>query len=595
MREQLTLLRHEMARYNIQAYLIPTDDFHGSEYVGDHFKCRSYVSGFTGSAGTLLVMEDMAGLWTDGRYFLQAAAQLRGSGITLFKMGEPGVPSVKEYLREHLTRGMTFGFDGRCMMDGDAIQYAQIAREKEAYLDVGQDLVGIIWSDRPALSHKPAWILEERYSGRSCRDKLEELRHILREEKAEYHLLASLDDICWLLNVRGDDVESTPVILGYLLMSSSEITWYVQEACLDDSMKAYLAGQGIQLADYDQIYEDLKILPADSSILYDEHKTNAALSACIPQGMTRIIRSNPTELMKARKNPVEVENERIAHIKDGVALSRFMYYLKTRAVAEGETEISLADHLIRLRREQGDYIEESFAPIIGYGDHGAIVHYSANPETDRPMEARSFVLVDTGGHYLQGTTDTTRTFVMGPLSDKEKEMYTAVLRGHINLAAARFLPGCSGQSLDILARGPLWDMGYEYNHGTGHGVGYLLNVHEGPNSFRIRSMPSRPHDCIMEAGMITSDEPGVYLEGEFGIRLENLIVCLQDPEYKDFLCFEPLTMVPFEREAILPERMTAKEIAWLDAYHQKVYEKIAPFLPEEERIWLRDITRPLER
>ncbi len=593
MREELVLLREEMAKHNVNAYYIPTDDFHGSEYVGEYFKCRRYISGFTGSAGSVLVMKDSAGLWTDGRYFLQAADQLKDSGITLFKMGEEGVPTIAEYLKENLKEGMTFAFDGRCMMEKSADVYKEIVENCKAKMETGYDLVDKIWKDRPELSKEPAWILEEKYSGKDCLDKIARVRSKMEEAGADIFLLASLDDICWLLNIRGNDVESTPVVLSYLTMTKDQVTWYVQDACLDEKVKAYLAQKGIKTADYQAIYEDLKTIEDGKKVLYQPSKTNVALSACLGDGVIRIKEANPTEYLKAVKNPVEVENERTAHIKDGVALTKFMYYLKTKAVEAGETEVSLGNLLAEFRKEQENYVEESFAPIVGYADHGAIVHYSAKEETDRPVKAKGLLLVDTGGHYLEGTTDTTRTFVMGPLTDQEKELYTAVLRGHINLSAARFLPGCSGQSLDVLARTPLWDLGYDYNHGTGHGVGYLLNVHEGPNSFRYRMMPTRTNDCIMEEGMITSDEPGVYLEGKFGIRLENLVVCTKDPDYSSFLCFEELTMVPFEREAIVKENMTEKEISWLNAYHAKVYDKISPSLTEEERVWLEEATKPL--
>lgn len=590
MREQLRRLREEMNRFHIQAYLIPTDDFHGSEYVGDYFKSRAYISGFTGSAGTLLVMNDMAGLWTDGRYFIQAANELNGTGITLFKMGERGVPGIEEYLKENLREGMVFAFDGRCMMADQAERYRRIARRAGARLETDMDLVNAVWQDRPDLSARPAWILPPEYSGQSFADKICKVRERMKDLDADAFLLASLDDICWLLNVRGDDVAYTPVVLSYLLILQDRITWYVQDSCLDHKIKEYLRENGIGTAEYDRIYQDIAGLPSEMSVLYQPSKTNYALVRCLPEGIRHVPGENPTELMKAVKNPVEVDNERLAHIKDGVALTRFMYYVKKHAVEQGETELSLADRLSEFRKEQKHYVEDSFSPIIGYGDHGAIIHYSADQETDRPVEARGFLLVDAGAHYLEGTTDTTRTFAMGPLTREEKEMYTAVLRGHINLAATRFIEGCSSQSLDVLARVPLWDLGLHYNHGTGHGVGYLLNVHEGPNAFRYRTRPFREKECVLEEGMITSDEPGIYLEGKYGIRLENMIVCCRDPECESFLCFDPLTMVPFDKDAILTENMTTKEIAWLNAYHLKVYEKIAPFLPPAEKEWLREAT-----
>ena len=398
MREQLRLLRKEMDRFHIHAYLIPTDDFHGSECVGDYFKSRAYVSGFTGSAGTLLVMKDMAGLWTDGRYFLQAANQLQDSGITLFKMGEKGVPTIEEYLKENLEKGMVFAFDGRCMMADQAERYNRIVQKAGARLETDLDLVNAIWEDRPAMSAKPAWILPQEYSGQSCSDKIRTVRERMKDLEADTFLLASLDDICWLLNVRGNDVDHTPVVLSYLVISQDQVTWYLQTSCLDTGMKDYLRENGIRTEEYYQIYEDIAGLPSDITILYEPSKTNYLLVSSIPEGIRHIQKENPTGILKAVKNPVEIENMRKAHIKDGVALTRFMYYLKKHAVERGETEVSLADHLVKLRREQGHYVEESFSPIIGYGDHGAIIHYSADEESDRPVEARGFLLVDAGGH-----------------------------------------------------------------------------------------------------------------------------------------------------------------------------------------------------
>ena len=593
MREQLRQLRDVMKGLGIHAYLIPTDDFHGSEYVGDHFKSRAYVSGFTGSAGTLLVTEDMAGLWTDGRYFIQAADQLRGSGITLFKMGEKGVPDIGTYLKDYLKEGMIFGFDGRCVMEDKAVAYRKIVEETGAKMETEMDIVNGIWEDRPEISCRPAWVLPEKYSGMSFSDKISTVRQEMDKKGADLFLLASLDDICWLLNVRGDDVAFTPVVMGYLTCTRDEVTWYVQEKALGAEIKKYLQANGILTKEYDQIYEDLSRLPSGTAVLYQPTRTNYALTSCLPEEVRRIRVNNPTEILKARKNFTEVENERIAHRKDGTALTRFMYYLKTHAVGEGETEVSLADRLLELRKEQENYVEDSFAPIIAYGDHGAIPHYSADEESDRRIEGKGFLLVDTGGHYLEGSTDTTRTFAMGPLTREEKEMYTSVLRGHINLSMARFKEGCSGVSLDILARTPLWDQGLDYNHGTGHGVGYLLNVHEGPNAFYYRPTAARRSETVLEEGMITSDEPGIYLEGRFGVRLENLIVCLKDPGDSSFLYFEPLTMVPFDREAILPELMTRKEIAWLNDYHEQVFRAVSPGMPPEEVEWLRKVTEKL--
>ena len=589
MKKELELLRIKMKKIGVDACLIPTSDFHGSEYVGDYFKCREYISGFTGSAGTVVVTLDEAGLWTDGRYFLQAAKQLAGSGITLMKERQPGVPTIEEYLKTTLKKGQTLGFDGRCIMADYADTLVAQLNAQGVAVRTDIDLPGAVWESRPQLSAEAVWPLPEEYAGESSQSKIERVRTFLMEKQSEYFLLTSLEDIAWLLNMRGNDVESTPVILSYLLLGQQEIIWYVQDKCLSEKIRILLELQGIRTAPYAQIYEDVKKLPEGTSVYYDKTATNTALISALPEKVKKIEGVNPTLLFKAKKNPIEVENERKAHIKDGVAVTKFIYWLKKNVGKQKITEISAAEKLEEFRKAQEHYIEPSFSPIIAYKEHGAIVHYSATKESDVEIKPESFILADTGGHYLEGTTDITRTIAVGTLTQEEKEMYTTVLKGHIQLEMARFLQGCSGQSLDILARMPLWEKGLDYNHGTGHGVGYLLSVHEGPNSFRYRPSVNGTNDCILEEGMITSDEPGIYLEGKFGIRLENMIVCQKDVEneYGSFLCFEPLTLVPFDLSAIILEELSTKERAWLKQYHKKVFETISPYLTEEETKWLK--------
>lgn len=597
MREELCCLRERMQEESVDAYLIMTDDFHGSEYVGDYFKSREYISGFTGSAGTLLVRKDCAGLWTDGRYFLQAETQLAGSGITLFRSGQPGVPDLEDYLAEQLADGQTLGFDGRCVMAGYARKLRERLEQKGVRIRNDLDLVGDVWPDRPALSKEPVWQLAERYAGIGVKDKLAEVRQILHKKKADWFLLASLEDICWLLNVRGNDVACTPVVLSYLMMSRDQVFWYVQREAVPEPVQADLQEAGVVLREYGQIYEDASRLPGGVRLLCDENHVNDALISRIAPDVVVVDGENPTLLLKAVKNPVEIANEKAAHIKDGIAVTRFIYWLKTRVGREEITEISAASRLEMFRREQEDYLEPSFYPILAYGPHGAIVHYSADETSDVFLEPEGFLLADTGGHYMEGTTDITRTIALGPLTEEQKEMYTTVLKAHIRLADAVFLQGAAGVSLDVLARTPLWERGLDYNHGTGHGVGYLLSVHEGPNSFRFRPSAVRGGDHVMKEGMITSDEPGIYLEGKFGVRLENLLVCAarQTNSYGTFLGFEPLTMVPFDRDAILWDTLSEKELRWLAAYHQKVYESLAPHLSEEERQWLRETTEIPDR
>lgn len=596
MRKELIALREAMARAGIDAYVIPTDDFHGSEYVGDFFKCRHYVSGFTGSAGTLVVTQDWAGLWTDGRYFLQGAQQLAGSGVELCKMGEPGVPTVQGWLTEHLHAGQALGFDGRTMTSGTG-KSLETAMEKQGVSIVyDQDLAGEIWPERPELSRAPVWELGVKYAGRTRKDKLTALWADVQKAGADCHILTSLDDLAWLLNIRGDDVACCPVVLGFLLMDETGVRLYTDETKFAPELRTALEADGVSFRPYLDIFADVKDIPAGSRVLMDPGKASYAVVKNIPASAAILEADNPTELPKAIKTQAEQDNEKLAHVKDGVALTRFMKWLKEHVGKEHITEISAAKKLEEFRAQQENYLGPSFEPIFGYGPHGAIVHYSATEESDAALEPHGFVLSDTGAHYLEGSTDVTRTFVLGPLTEEMKHHYTLVLRGHLNLAAARFKAGCSGLSLDYLARKPLWDEGLDYNHGTGHGVGYLLSIHEGPQNIRYRAAVNGRGVCAeMVPGMITSDEPGLYLEGKYGIRLENLILCVEQEknEYGTFLGFEPLTMCPLELEAIVPEELNAEEKNLLNRYHETVYETLSPYFTEEEKSWLRNATRAI--
>ncbi|MCD7745780.1 MAG: aminopeptidase P family protein [Lachnospiraceae bacterium] len=593
--ERIAALRSRMKEEGVDAYLVPTDDFHASEYVGDYFKCRKYITGFTGSAGTAVITQDMAGLWTDGRYFIQAAKQLEGSGVTLFKMGEPGVPTIQEFLEEKLGDGECLGFDGRTVSTKEGRELQETLAKKGASVNGGLDLVGDIWKDRPALSCEPVMELDVKWAGESRASKIDKIRKTMQEQGADLFLLTSLDDIAWLLNIRGGDIHCCPVVLSYLVMTGEELLLFANEKAFPDTVKQALAADGVSFCPYNDIYEYVSKLPAGKKVLLNRNKVNSRLNALIPENVSVLDQENPTLLPKAVKNPVEVENERIAHIKDGVALTKFIYWLKTNAGKLPITELSAGEKLYELRSEQENFMGNSFDPIISYGAHAAIVHYSATPETDIPVEPHGLLLADTGGHYLEGSTDTTRTIALGPTTDEEKKYFTAVLRGHLNLAAARFRAGTTGLSLDYLARAPLWELGKDFNHGTGHGVGYYLNVHEGPNSFHWKVSPTRRADTPFEVGMITSDEPGYYQEDGFGVRHENLIVCVEDQETEcgTFLRFEHLTMVPFDLDAIVPEQMTVRERELLNDYHAQVYEKISPYLDEEERAWLREATRKI--
>lgn len=593
-KQKLNALRILMKEKKIDAYLVPTDDFHGSEYVGDYFKCRKYITGFTGSAGTAIITQDMAGLWTDGRYFIQAADQLRDTTIELFKSGEPGVPTVHQFLNDKLEEGMCLGFDGRTVSAREAEELQELLQEKHITFSVNDDLIGEIWEDRPVLSCEPVMELDIRWTGKSRADKIAEIREQMKAKEADTFILTSLDDIAWLLNIRGNDIHCCPVVLSYLVMMENELRLYANAAAFSEEIRSNLEADGVKIYPYDDVYSYVQSISSDKKVLLSRANVNSRLVSNIPSEVTILDEPNLTLLPKAVKNETEMENERIAHIKDGVAVTKFIHWLKKNVTRTTITELSTAEKLYQFRSEQEHFLGESFDPIIAYGTHAAIVHYSATEATDIPLEARGMVLADTGGHYLEGTTDITRTIVLGPVTAKEKKFFTAVLRGNLNLAAAKFKYGCTGLNLDYLARGPLWELGEDYNHGTGHGVGYLLNVHEGPNSFRWKNLPGNPVP-VLEEGMITSDEPGYYLENEFGIRHENLVLCkkAEKTSFGQFMCFEPLTMVPFDLEGINPEEMTERERKLLNDYHQKVYTTISPYLDEEEKEWLKQATREI--
>lgn len=589
-RERLNELRSLMKQKHVDAYLVPTDDFHGSEYVGDYFKCRQFITGFTGSAGTAVITDTMAGLWTDGRYFIQAANQLEGSGVELFKMGEPGVPTIHEFLKENLCQDMCLGFDGRTVSAAEARELKELLSEKNIRFSMEEDLIGQIWTDRPALSCEPAMELETRWAGESRAEKCRRIRLKMEEKHADFFILTSLDDIAWLLNLRGNDIHCCPVVLSYLVMTRKEIFLFAGEAAFSAELIDSLKKDSVFLKPYHEIYDYVKTLSAGKTVLLSMDQANSRLVNSIPDEVSILDEENLTLLPKAVKNPVEVENERTAHIKDGVAVTRFIYWLKKNAGQPGITELSAADYLFGLRKEQENFLGNSFDPIISYGGHAAMCHYSPSPETDVPLEAKGLVLCDTGAHFLEGTTDITRTFALGEITEKERKYFTLVLKGHLNLSDVKFRYGCCGQNLDYLAREPLWRLGEDYNHGTGHGVGYLLNVHEGPNSFRWKSA-----SAVLEEGMITSNEPGYYVENEFGIRHENLIVCkkAEKTAFGQFMCFENLTMVPFDLDALDPALLTDHEKQLLNAYHAEVYRKISPYLNQEESQWLKEATRAI--
>lgn len=594
--ERLAKLRALMEREGLDAYIVLTEDFHGSEYVGAYFECRKFMSGFTGSAGSLVVLKEIAGLWTDGRYFLQAEEQLDGTTITMFKSGEEGTPKVSEFLNKNLQEGAKIGFDGRAVNYKTAQNIKKRTADKKMTFVYNKDLVGEIWENRPALSAEPAMLLEECYTGKSRADKITMIRGLMEEKKADYFVLSSLDDIAWLLNIRGNDVMCNPVVLSYLAMTQDEVVLFVNESVIKGAVQEALAADGITFQPYNNIYPYVTQIPEGKTLYVDEGKTNYAILMNRKPGVTLLNGANLTALPKCMKNKTEIENERKAHIKDGVAVTKLIYWLKKNIGKIEITELSVEDKLEELHQQQKHYMGPSFTPIIGYAQHGAIIHYSATKESNAVLKPQGMVLMDMGGQYLEGTTDITRTVVLGPVTKEEKEAFTLVLRGNLNLGAAKFKAGICGLSLDYLARFPMWEKGLDYNHGTGHGVGCFLNVHEGPVSIHSRvDNPDKIVSTKLEEGMVISNEPGLYFAGKFGIRIENLITCrkTEKTEYGQFMDFETLTLVPIDLDAVLPEAMSEKERGLLNQYHKRVYETISPYLEQEEAEWLKEATREI--
>ena len=595
MREQLLALREKMREKGIDIVVVPTADYHESEYAGAFFACRKYLTGFTGSAGTAVVTADEAGLWTDGRYFLQAEAQLKDSGFALFKSGEKGVPRTAEFIEEKLPEGGVIGFDGRVVNADWGRELAEIAKKKDGSLHTDEDLIGLIWEDRPALSCTKAWILGQEYAGETAADKIARVRKEMADKGCAMHVITCLDDIAWLLNLRASDVAHCPVLFSYLVLTQKGCMLYVQEDAVGEEVRQYLSSNGVSVQPYDAIYSLADALGHRSvgKVLMNARTVNYRLYEAIAAGNEIVDAVNPSQLMKACKNPTEVENIRKAHVKDGVALVKWLKWLKENVGRIPMTEISAADKLAEYRRAQEGFIDLSFNTICGYEAHGAIIHYGATEETNVPVEAKGLLLVDSGGHYIEGSTDITRTIVLGPVTDEQKKMFTLVLKGHFDLASARFPRGVAGINLDVLARRPLWNEGLDYRHGTGHGVGYLINIHEGPNSFRWQQTAMK--SAALQEGMITSDEPGYYEDGVFGIRHEDELLVVKDKEtpYGEFLRFENLTYCPFDLEGIDRSLLEPGDIALLNAYHRHVYETLAPFLTKEEALWLHYETREI--
>ena len=596
--KRLDALRVLMKERNIDIYVVPTADFHESEYVGEHFKARKFLTGFTGSAGVAVVTQEEAGLWTDGRYFIQAERQIQGSGFVLFKMAEKNVPTWNEFIKDRLPKKGVIGFDGRVVNARWGRELEKIAKEKKGATYVSEDLVGMIWEERPALSCEKTWILADEFTGETVKSKLKRIREKMAEFNAEAHILTSLDDIAWILNLRGNDIANFPVFLSYMIITEKGAILYIQKDALTADVKKHLKKAGVSTADYEDIYTmaDQMGKTKVGKILMDEGRVNYRIAKAVSSVNEIVDKPNPSMRMKAVKNPVEQENIRKAHVKDGVALVKWLTWLQDQLEKGKElTEISVSDKLEAFRREQENFVDLSFDTIAAYEANGAMMHYSATPENFAVIEPKGFLLVDSGAHFLEGSTDITRTIAMGPITDKQREFFTIVLKANLNLAAAHFPKGVTGQNLDILARGPFWDLGLDYRCGTGHGIGYLLNVHEGPNGFRWKIVPERQDSAALEPGMVTTDEPGIYLENEFGIRTENELLCVEDreTEYGTFYQFETVTYCPIDLNAIDPELLTKREKQLLNDYHKMVYDTLSPYLTKKEVRYLKAATKEI--
>ena len=592
-KERLAALRQLMSQNNIDVYLIPSADNHQSEYVGEHFKSRAFITGFTGSAGTAVVTMDKAGLWTDGRYFIQAEKELVGSGVELYKMGNPGVPTIDAFLDSVLPENGVLGFDGRVISMSDGKKYKEKFAYKNVKIEDKYDLVDSIWAERPAMPEFPVFILEEIYSGESTASKLTRVREEMKQRGATAHLLITLDDIAWLLNFRGRDVAYTPVVLSYAVIMMDCVHLFINAKKLSNDVQSVLTKDNVILHPYNDIYDFTATLTSNEVVLLDPARLNYALYNRIPSNIKIVETINPALLFKAVKNEVEIENIKKAHIKDAIAHTKFMHWVKTRYDKETITELSASDKLEAFRAEQDNFLWPSFAPISAYGSHAAMCHYSSSDETNVVLEGGTLYLTDTGGNYMEGSTDITRTVALGEISNELKRDFTNVLRGNLALSKAKFLYGCSGQNLDILARQFLWSEYQDFNHGTGHGVGYLLSIHEPACRFNWKSIEEtvRP----LEDGMIITDEPGIYIEDSHGIRSENELLVRKDVknEYGQFMKFEVITFVPFDLDAIDAHLLNKDEKVQLNAYHKQVFDIVAPHLNDEEREWLKKYTRAI--
>ena len=579
--QRIDALRALLKREGIDAFIIPSTDPHLSEYVAPYWKSREWISGFTGSAGTAVITTDKAGLWTDSRYFLQAEQQLEGSGIDLYKEMLPETPSILDFLRENLTANSVVGIDGKVFSTTQAIALQEDLAKNGITVKSIADPMNEIWTDRPPMPEAPAFIHEMKYAGKSCPDKLAAIRREMKKSEADVLLVSALDEIAWTLNIRGNDVHCNPVVVSYLIINEQETHFFIQPEKVTEELSAHLEEAGVTIHAYGDTESFVTRIP-DGSIMLDMGKTNYAVYSALPPSCRVLDERSPIALLKAVRNDREIAGIHAAMQRDGVALVKFLKWLEEAVSAGNETEISVDKKLHEFRAAQPLYMGESFDTIAGYKEHGAIVHYEATPATDVPLKPEGFLLLDSGAQYLDGTTDITRTYPLGPLTEDEKRFYTWTLQSHIDLAKAVWLDYCECKMIDTIAREPLWRHLINYRCGTGHSVSFVGNVHEGPHSLR------GTNSVLMRPGMVVTDEPGVYETDLVGIRIENELVCVHkaDNQYGTFLGFEPLMFVPIATSPILPGELDKDEIAWLNDYHRQVFAKLAPHLNDEERSWL---------
>lgn len=588
--ERIISLRKLMTEKGITAYLIPTSDPHQSEYVAEYYKGRQWISGFTGSAGTVIITLNEAILWTDGRYFIQAENELKDSEFKLYRMATPGFPTYTEYLGETLMNDQTLGFDGKVVSQSEVEKIKSTLAEKQINILDKYDLVGEIWNERPESPLGDTFVHELKYTGISASDKVEKVRVEMKKKNSDYFLLSSLDDIAWLYNIRGKDVPNNPVVISYALITLESAFIFVDKNKLNKEVETYFADNKISIAGYDEISDYVKNFQKNSRVLLDKTRVNRWIYSLIPSSCKVIDEMNITTVLKGIKNPTEIENQKSAYIKDGVALTKFLYWLDTNLGKIEISEMSAQEKLLKFREEQELFVEPSFGTISAYGANAAMMHYSASENSNAIFKQEGLYLLDSGGQYFDGTTDITRTIVLGPITDEEKRDFTLTLKGHINLISARFLLGTSGHALDILSRYPLWQEGIDYKCGTGHGVGFFLNVHEGPHRFA-----AVVNNVALENGMIITIEPGVYKVGKHGIRIENVAVVENDitNESGQFMKFHTLSFVPIDLDAVDSLMMSESEKKWLNNYHRDVYIKLSPYLNDEEKLWLEKETRDI--